>query len=254
MNYKSYSEKKKEYDNKAFLYIAKRMFEDLDESDAAIEDIIDGVGNVLKNPDPTNDWAFTALDRFLLMVRQQLGDQSLREMLQHYQFIEDIDALFIIEHGSDYNYADLREMLGKIVTKVEDKSYLPEYLYHDDDEEFIEDDELSFTDKVSRAFTVATYLLYAIRNDTAPSGATYDKNVTPSVELTFGIRSWGDYDEISNFCETHQLMQTREITGEGIRLLVELSRLFVEGNLLINNTSRIENQTRNWQKLAKERL
>ena len=214
MNYKSYSDKKKEYDNKTFLYIAKRLFEDLDETDAAQEDIIDGVGNVLKNPDSTNDWAFTTLDRLLLMMRQQLGEEALRDMLQHYQFIEDIDPLFIIERGPDYNYANLRKILGAIVTKVEDKSYLPEYLYHDDNEEFIEDDELNFTDKVRRAFTISTYLLYAIRNDMAPSTVTYDKNVVPSVELTFGIRAWGNCDEISDFAETQH---SHPVLYEGIK-------------------------------------
>ena len=91
MSHKPYATKKQEFDNKVFLYLAKRLFEDLDETDAAHEDIIDGVGNLLKEPNNINNWAFTPLDRLLLLIRQQLGEDSIREILQHYKFIEDID-------------------------------------------------------------------------------------------------------------------------------------------------------------------
>lgn len=254
MDYKSYSDKKKEYDNTAFLYIAKRLFEDLDESDAAEEGIIDGVGNVLQEVNHTNDWAFTALDRLLLMLRQQLGEENVRNMLQHYSFTKDIDPLFIMSHGPKYNYGRLRRVLGSIVTKVEDKSYLPEYLYHEENEEYIEDDGLNFTEKVRRAFTVASYLLYCIRNNKTPNNTIYDKNVIPSIELTFGMRPYGNFDEIVEFCDGHKLTYAKEITGEGIRLVVELSKLFDDAELLIKDSSRIENQTNNWKKLAKEKL
>ena len=254
MDYKSYSDKKKEYDNAAFLYIAKRLFDDLDESDAAEEGLIDGVGNVLKDVDNTNDWAFTALDRLLLMLRQQVGEDNIRNMLQHYSFTKDIDPLFIMSHGNEYNYGKLRRVLGPIVTKVEDKSYLPEYLFHDENEEYIEDDGLTFDEKVRRAFTVASYLLYSIRNNQVPNKVVYDKNIIPSTELTFAIRPWDDFDSIVEFCDEHKLTYGKEITGEGIRLVVELAKLFHEGELLIKDSSRIENQCKNWEKLAKERL
>jgi len=255
MNYKSYAERKKEYDDKMFLYIAKRLFDDLDETDAAHEDIIDGVGNVLKTPNATNDWAFTSMDRFLLLIRQQLGEDTIREVLQNYEFTKDIDSLFIMAHGMDCDYVKLREVLGAIVTKVEDKSYLPEYLYHENDEEYIEDEEgLNFTDKVRRALTVATYLLYGVRNQAMPSSTMFDRNVLPSVELTFGVRPWGNHDECIEYCNTHGLTEFSDIKGEGIRLLVTLSKLFVDGGLLLKDSTRVENQTRNWTKLANERL
>lgn len=254
MSHKPYATKKQEFDNKVFLYLAKRLFEDLDETDAAHEDIIDGVGNLLKEPNNINNWAFTPLDRLLLLIRQQLGEDSIREILQHYKFIEDIDPLFIMSHDSDVDFKKLRDILGSIVTKVEDKSYLPEYLYHDNDEEYIEEDEYSFNDKVRRALTVATYLLYGVRNDKTPTDVTFEKNIIPSVELTFGIRPFGSYEECADFCQKHGLAEFDKVTGEGIRLIVSLAKLFVEGGLLINDTSRIENQTRNWTKLANERL
>lgn len=257
MNYKSYSARKKDFDDKTFLYIAKRLFEDLDDSDAAEEKIIDGVGNVLKETNERNDWAFTSLDRLLLMVRQQLGEDNIRQMLHHYEFTKDIDPLFIIQRDHNFNYEALRKVLGAIVTKVEDKSYLPEYLYHEDNEEYIGDDAddgISFVDKVRRAFTVSTYILYGIRNDSLPNETIYEKNVIPSVELTFGVRPWGNYTEVSKFCEAHNLTEYKDVTGEGIRLIVSLSKLFEDGDLLISDNNRVENQSRNWLKLAKERL
>jgi hypothetical protein len=257
MNYKSYSGKKKDFDDKAFLYIAKRLFEDLDDSDAVQEKIIDGVGNLLEEPNERNEWAFTSLDRLLLMIRQQIGEANIRQMLQHYEFTQDIDPLFIMERGSDFNYEALREVLGAIVTKVEDKSYLPEYLYHDDNEEYIgdeADDGMLFVDKVRRAFTIAAYLLYGIRNDTMPTETIYEQNVVPSVELTFGVRPWGNYTEVNEFCEAHNLIQYKDVTGEGIRLIVSLAKLFEQGDLLVSGNNRVENQSRNWLKLAKERL
>jgi hypothetical protein len=255
MKYTSYAARKKEYDDRMFLYIAKRLFDDLDDSDAAHEDIIDGVGNVLKNPDATNDWAFTSMDRLLLMMRQQLGEDELRAMLGHYEFAKEIDPLFIMSHESDYDYQGLREVLGAIVTKVEDKSYLPDYLYHDNDEEYIEEEDgMNFTDKVRRALTIATYLLYGIRNGSMPSTSHFEQNVCPSVELTFGVRPWGTHEDCVKYCDEHGLTEYRNITGEGIRLLVTLAKLFDGAGLLLKDSSRVENQTRNWTKLANERL
>ncbi len=255
MDYKLYSNKKEEFDNKVFLYIAKRLFDDLDESDAAQENIIDGVGNVLKEPNGVNNWSFTSLDRLLLLIRQQIGEKELRNVLNNYEFVKDVDSLFIISNNINTDFSKLRDILGSIVTKVEDKSYLPDYLYHDNNEEYInEDDNYSFNDKVRRALTVATFILYGVRNDKVPNIISYDKNIIPSVELTFGIRSWGSYEDCFEFCQEHGLTEFDKVTGEGIRLIVMLAKLFVEGNLLINDSTRVENQHRNWSKLAKERL
>lgn len=255
MSYKPYANKKQEFDEKTFLYIAKRLFQDLDETDAAEEELIDGVGNILKEPNKTNDWSFTSLDRLLLMMRQQLGEKNLRGMLQHYEYVKDIDSLFIMTRPVDFDFGKLRNTLGLIITKIEDKSYLPDYLYHDEDEEYInEDDEYSFNDKARRALTIATYLLYGVRGDSTPSTSSFDLNVIPSIELTFGIRPLGTHDECVKFCEDHKLTEVNKVSGEGIRLLVTLSRLFVSGGLLINDSNRVENQTRNWTKLANERL
>jgi len=255
MSYKPYASKKQEFDDKVFLYIAKRLFDDLDESDAVEQDLIDGIGNVLKEPNKTNEWAFTSLDRLLIMMRQQLGEDNLRDMLHHYNFTKDIDPLFIMTRDNGFDFEKAREALGSIITKVEDKEYLPEYLYHDDDEEYInEDDGYSFNDKVRRALTIATYILYGVRNDNAPNTSTFDLNIIPSIELTFGVRPWGTHDDCVKFCDDHQLTELGKVTGEGIRLLVALSKLIIEGDLLIKNSDRVENQSRNWTKLANERL
>ena len=72
--------------------------------------------------------------------------------------------------------------------------------------------------------------------------------------MLFGVRPFGNHDDCIKFCESHNLTEVNKVSGEGIRLLVGLARLFVEGGLLINDSNRIENQTRNWTKLANERL
>lgn len=249
MNYKSYQEKKKEYDDQIYVYLAKRIFDDYCETDACMNDIIDDTGAIINNPTHRNDWSYTKLDNFITYLKQYIGKDNLRAFFKNYKNLHELDPLFIMTHGNSIDNNKVIDSLSKIITKMQDKSYLPEYLYHSD-VNVEEDESKTFSEQASHALTLATYLLYAIRLDRTPSKVDFEHNIKPSVEITFNYRPCDDYNGICSYCEENKLTYSGKITSEGIRLVVEIATELVNSGLLSNDKSRVENQSANWIKLG----
>lgn len=252
MEYKSFEEQKKAFDNVITHYFVKRIFDNISESDSTLEGITDSVGNIVKQPTGKNEWAFTHFDKLILSLKNSLGDKYLRNLLSNYEWIKDIDPLFIINMNKHVDLSNVRKHMGMIVTKMEDTSYLPPDISHK--EEHIEYDENeNFCDKISKALTMATLLLYAYRNDKVPTEIDFKKNVCPSVEISFNVRAYKDYDKCKKHCEDQKLMGIDGITPEGIRKMKSIAECLVDGNILQENANRVENQSHNWEKLGKLR-
>jgi len=248
MNYKPYKEEKHKFDEQAFVYLMKRVFEDYDESDACHSGVIDGIGNVIGEPDGKSEWSYTMLDQFMNMIKQNLSEDALRNIFSDYSHMRDIDPLFIIKNG-DVDYSKYIECFKNVVTKVNDKSFLPEYLFHEDT--YIEEEEgLNFTDQVSRSLTIGTFLLYTLRNNRNLVDVDFS-DILESVESTFNMRPFGTFDVISSYCKDHGLIDSAMITEEGIRLLVVIAKEVTDGDILTKSKELQHNHRANWIKLSK---
>lgn len=248
MNYIPYREEKEQFDNQAFSYLMKRLFEDYDETDACHSGVIDGIGNVIGEPDDKSKWSYTMLDQFVNMLKQNLSEDALRSIFNNYSYMRDIDPLFIIKNG-DVDYNEYIEHFKNIVTKVNDKSFLPEYLFHE--ESYVEEEEgMNFADQVSRALTIATFLLYTLRSSRNLVDVDFS-DVLESVECTFNMRPFGTYSTISSYCKDHGLIDSSTISEEGIRLLVTISKEVTEANILNKSKDLKHNHRANWVKLSK---
>ena len=131
----------------------------------------------MKKPTDSNDWAYTNLDKFIMAIKKDMGQENLRELLQSYNWISDVDPLFIMNVNKDVDYGKMKKELGAVATKIEDTDYLPMNLEHDDD--YSDNTELSYTDRVSRALTIATFLLYTMRNDSLATSVDFTHNIVP---------------------------------------------------------------------------
>jgi len=250
MNHKPRKDRKKEFDNTLMLYLTKRVFEDIGETDACNEDIIDSVGNVVKKTKNENEWAFTHFDRLILSLKHSLGEKYLKNLLQEYRWIKHIDPLFIMNADTNMDFENARKNLGIIATQMEDSSYLPSSLVHT--AEYIDEDEYeNFCDKVSKALTIATLLLYSLRNDNTPNSIDFEHHIIPSVEMTFNITPLDDYKKCIDYCKNHNLLDPSGITKDGLRKLSQISKCLVAGNILSRKVNKVENQSSNWEKLAK---
>lgn len=250
MKYKKSQEKKKEFDEVVALYLASKVFTSMQESDAYKEGIIDGVGNQLKQPNSTNDWAFTLLDKMILAFKQHFGEDKLEELLKNLKWVGDIDPLLITNLSKDSNLIKIRDCLRLIVTKVEDANYMPDSVEHK--QEFLMESDDSFKNRVSFCITVATMLLYSLMKEEVPTGIDFEHNVMPSVELTFSITPCRDYEKCLEYIKKNNLVDSYgAITPRGIRLIVSVAKDAVSGDILNRKAEREENKYIQWEKLAK---
>jgi len=253
MEYKSYEKQKENFDQLATNYFVKRIFDSIADADSTREDITDSVGNILINePAPKSKWAFTHFDKLILSLKASLGEKYLQNLLQHYKYIEELDPLFIMNMDKNTDIKNVRKHLGLIITKMEDVSYLPMGVEHD--EEHIEDDEEeTVSDKVSESLTIATLLFYTYRNDRIPTEIDFNANVCTSVEMTFNIRAYKNFAECKEFCLKNKLINVTSITRDGIRKMKSIAECAYDGNILANTKNMIEDQSHNWEKIAKLR-
>lgn len=253
MEYKSFESQKKDFDQIAINYFVKRIFDDISESDSTQEKITDSVGNIVNQPTNKNDWAFTHFDKLILALKNSLGSKYLRNLLSEYEWVKDVDSLFIMNMKKGTDISNVRKHLGMLVTKMEDTSFLPPDIVHK--EEYIEydDENENFCDKVSKALTMATFLLYAYRNDKVPSEIDFNHNICPSVEISCNIRPFKDFNKCKELCEKQKLIDTSGITMEGIRKMKSVAECLYDGKILSMNANRVENQSHNWEKLARLR-
>lgn len=250
MEHKPYETHKSEFDKMVFNYLAKRVLEDIQDTDAGTAKVVDGVGNMLRDLKPNEDWVLTDLDRFIMVIKQSLGADKLANILKDYTHLKDIHSPFLLNASHDQDMKKVREGLDKIVSKIEDRSYLPEFMYRQD--QFLEhNDDDSFKDRISKAFTILTYLLYGLRNDKQPAKVDFHHNICPSTEITFGVLPHKDFEYVTQYCQDYDLMHPSGITNEGLKLLASASRDMVNHGLLQMTKKRVENQSVNWQRLSK---
>ena len=204
MKFKKSQDKKKEFDQMVALYLANKIFTPISQTDAYKEHIIDGVGNVIKNPMVNNEWAFTVLDKIILGLKQHFGEAKLKDLLKNLEWTGDVDPFLIINSKQDSSLNKIKDTLKLIITKVEDADYMPDKIEHK--EEFLQESEESFRTRVSFAITLATVLLYSLRNDEVPDEIYFRHNVIPSVELTFSITPSTDYDKCITFIKKNNLV------------------------------------------------
>ena len=250
-DYTPYPEKKKKFESLVMHYIAKKIFEDIEDTDAYELDILDSVGNEIGGLSPKTEWAFTNFDRFILALKQIVGQDRLRDLLDSYKWIDEMDPLFIMNMDEKTDFNKINACLRKIVTKIDGLEYLPSELEHDG--EHIENNSLELSKQVSKALTIITFLLYTLRNKGIPTSIDFDKNIKPSVECTFHIRPAGTFAECLAFCKEYKMIDPSGITNEGIRKLVSVAKDLVEGDMLNSKDDRIENQVRNWKKIGEIR-
>ena len=141
MKFKKSQEKKKEFDEMVAMYLANKVFTPISQTDAYSEQVIDGVGNVIKEPNSTNDWSFTVLDKMILAFKQHFGEAKLKELLKNLEWTGDIDPFLIINSKKDSGLNKIKDCLKLIVTKVEDADYMPDKVEHK--EEFLQQSEES---------------------------------------------------------------------------------------------------------------
>jgi hypothetical protein len=246
MTHKPYKERKLEFDTQVFSYLMKRIFEDFDESDACNAGIIDGIGNIVKEPDYKSQWTYTMLDQFITMMKQTMGQDTLRDMFADYSHCKDYDPLYMM---NDATLSVDMSHIKNIVSIVNDKSYLPAHLYHVDDTFIDEERGLNYSDQISKALTIATFLLYGLRSERCPDRNLFSDAIVGSVESTFNTRAFNDYEKIADFCKKNKLIDSR-ISNEGIRMIVKIARELVHSNILAKN-DHAHNRTALWIKLSK---
>lgn len=248
MKHISYNEHKKKYDAAVMSYIAKRIFTDIEDSSAFKAGLIDSVGN-MKSENPVG-WEFTNLDRFVLAIKQQIGEENLRELLDVYSdhsALNDFRLMRSMEKPLNQYEVD---HLKKIVATMESLAYLPEGR----DDSFIEDDEQADIDyRISTTLTLATFLLYAMKLGRIPTSIEFFSNIVPSVEVTFYHSANADYDYFKKYVIDSQLMTDKSLSSRTIRALVSVAGSMVDGGILSNDGSRVEDQTRMWEKLGSKR-
>lgn len=251
MEYNSYQQQKKNFDDVLMKYISKKIFESIPETDACNEKIIDGVGNIINKPTNKTEWAFTHLDKFILALKHSLGEKYLTNLLKHYEYVKELDYLFLINLDIDkVDIDNLRKHIAMIITKIEGSEYLPNQLEHSEEHIEFETNEMNFCDKASRSLTIASLLLYGIRNDKIPSDIDFKVNVIPSVECTFCIRGYNNYKDCYEYCKENGFFESNKISPEAMRKLVSIADCLVKGNILSEKYKRVENQSNNWRRLA----
>ena len=248
MKHIPYAEHKKKYDDTVMSYIAKRIFTDIEDSAAFAAGVIDSVGNMKTDKQP--GWEFTNLDRFILAIKQQIGEENLRELLEVYSDHADLNDLRIMRTmDKPVGPSDLGS-LKSIVSTMESLAYLAEGR----EDSYIEDEDSgNFDARVSHALTLATFLLYAMKLGRMPTSVEFGTNVLPSVEVTFYHSADSDYDQLKEFVIKNKLMEDKSLATRAVRALVSVAGSLVDGGLLSNDGGRVEDQTRSWEKLGSKR-
>jgi hypothetical protein len=244
----AYKEIKKEFDDMAMSYIAKRIFTDIEDSDAYSAGIIDSMGNMKVKQ---SGWEFTNLDRFILAMKQTVGEDSLRQLLDVYSNHKDIDALRLIK-------ATTKPIKSNELNILRDINSIFDSVSHNDD--YIEGIGVSpydevLSDKISWTLTLATFILYAMKFSRIPTSIEFKANIIPSVEITFYITGCNEYKEIVDFCKQHVLIDDYgKVTPKVIRAMVSAANKMLSGGLLTYDGSKIEDQSKSWEKLGKRKV
>lgn len=248
MEYKNYETQKKEFDDVVMTYMAKRIFTEIDSSPAFINGVTDAMGNVINK---SNGWDFTNLDRFIIALKQRLGQENLRGLLEVYSVYSDVDDLSIIKSAQKPITNKSMDSMKRIVSKVESLLYLDDVREQGDYFASEDHEDLEGIDnRISWALTVCTFMLYALRLDRVPTSIEFESNIIPSVEITFYVSAFKDYGRIVDFITKTDLIDDGKASRKCVRALVSVAKDIVDGKLHTSDGSRIEDQSRNWRKLS----
>lgn len=256
MNYLPYETQKEQFDTHVMQYIAKRVISPIKDSDACKVDIIDDIGNEVSDINDNNKWAFTNLDRFILAIKQLVGERKLVNLLNVYNWLGDVDPLRLINNADTITaskFKTQKSYLDKIISLFDGIDYLPGDLQNTSGYIRDTDEHLTFPDfngRCSWALTLCSFLLYTIRQNNIPTSIDFDGNILPSTTLTFNVRPYNDYQECKSYLTSNGLVDTDGITHSGIKLLHSISKLLVDGELLTFVGGRIEERSRDWKKLS----
>jgi hypothetical protein len=240
----TYGAKKAEFDEKVLAYLTTRLTEDIKSWEGVKGGIIDELGQRLKASNEADSWKYTPLDSLIYAIRAEIGDDKLKNALDGRK--KYVDDLLVIKSDSSKNLDGISETNRKIVEIMD-----PVGLYHDfgiRTDPYDNEDKYSEIDKLRLAYTVLNTLLYAMRLDRAPVPKEFS-DIQQSVEDTFSVRAYGDWDEILNDCKGCSLMSNREILKKGLSLVVECAPIIAKCKGLLQEGGD-ENMAANWRKLA----
>lgn len=237
-----YKETKEKFDNRVYGYLAKRLLEPIEDTDAFGCGHVDEFGNELE---PSEDWSYTKLDRLVLGIRAALGDRVKAIVKEAGYSGMDPLACMLGKSGPD----DFGKNFSPVVKLVEEAAYIPVSERGKPGE--IPDTDSPLNQRVSFALTVATYLLVCLLKDRNITPAEFDKEVLPGVEATFGVRSIGTAGEIAGYLRGAELIDGKDITQQGIVLAVRVAREIVKNDLFTRCTRGIDNLSKSWEQLAR---
>lgn len=240
-----YKSKKQEYDNKVYAYLVKRLREPIDKSDAYFMGNVDEIGNDLGQK--PSDWAYTKLDKLLIKLKAAMGQQNIDALDNTY---DNVDFLSVMNGVDDVD--KYCKSYDKVIGLVEESTYLPPEQRGKGD--FIEQEDeqgLSKVERLQRALTCATYLLFSIKNNgVLVKERDFNDLVLPAVEATFNVRSVGSVIEIASYLKNGGCVDYANVTNEGYLLAVRIAKALEKAGLLNNPNENVDNVCRSWRSLA----
>ena len=237
-----YKKHKLDFDRKVYAYLVKRLREPVENSDSAMIGAVDGFGAPVKEG-LRAFWAYTPLDRLIFDLRAALGDRVSNVPADY----DDCDALSLMCQVSDPKR--FHEKYDGPVSMVEECEYLPPETRGGEEPFMDEESDMSFPERVSRALTVATFLLYSLKLGELPNDTEFD-TVLEATEETFNVRSIGTRDEIEKILREGGLSNGPELTNDGYILLVRLAKWIV-GHELCAKNSDPNHLSADWRKLSR---
>jgi hypothetical protein len=236
-----YRERKKDFDDRVYGYLVKRLTTPVTGSDAYHTGHVDEMGNEIKAPD---DWSYTRLDRLVFDLRAILGDRVARLGNAY----ADVDAYALMDGHVDT--AGYLERFRPVLSVIEEAAYIPASLRGKAGEDDSTSD-LSMSDRISFALSVANFLLFAAKLARFPNGTEIDEEVLPSVESTFGIRALGAQDEFMDYARNANITDGRGLNNDGYVLLVRAARKIANSGILKPRACAGDcNQSEQWRVVA----
>lgn len=239
-----YMDNKSKFDDMVYGYMVKRLTQPYTETDAFGTGHIDEHGNELRSDE---DWSYTKLDRLVFDLRAAAGDNIKKVLHDDYSAV---DALALMTGRLDPK--DYSSRFAPVVKLVEEAGYLPESTRGQPGQPQEDPGNgMSATDRVSFALTVATALVTCLLKDRAVNAAEFDREVLPSTEATFGVRSIGSAGEVLGYLRENGLMDPRDITPAGTRLAVALAREIIKNHLARPKGGGADNKAVTWEELSR---
>jgi hypothetical protein len=176
-----------------------------------------------------------------------VGEDKLKRMLEEYAWTRNQDELSLMSKFSQGSCDDLKRnapVYEKIVGSVEGKDFLPKG--YQGDGSYVQESDIPFDQRLSKALTTVTYLLYALGNKRVPDEQIIN-SVKSSVENTFKVSAFPDLKDIQAGSARAGLMSKDGITSDGKKLVLSIARI---ADPILFESSHPHNQTSTWRKLG----